>query len=109
VVRDNGANMVLGISLVGWPDIPCFGHTLQFCVGAGLSLAMVSRLTGAAKKLIGHFKHSSLAMSSLKEKQKTLSITEHTLISEFCNSLELRVFHVGATTATALGHLWGAA
>lgn len=80
MVRDNGANMVLGISLVGWPDIPCFGHTLQLCVEAGLNLAMVSRLTGAAKKLVGHFKHSSLAMSSLKEKQKTLNITEHTLI-----------------------------
>ena len=53
MVRDNGANMVLGISLVGWPDIPCFGHTLQLCVEAGLNLAMVSRLTGAAKSLLG--------------------------------------------------------
>ena len=80
VVRDNGANIVLGVSLVGWPDIPCFGHTLQLCVESGLNLAMVSRLVGAAKKLVGHFKHSSLAMGTLKEKQKTLNIPEHTLI-----------------------------
>ena len=80
VVRDNGANMVLGVSLVGWPGIPCFGHTLQLCVEAGLNLAMVSKLTGAARKFVGHFKHSSLAMSALKEKQKTLNIPEHALI-----------------------------
>ena len=80
MVRDNGANIVLGVSLLGWPDIPCFGHTLQLCVEAGLKIDMVSRLTGAARKLVGHFKHSSLAMSALKEKQKTLNVPEHTLI-----------------------------
>ena len=82
LVRDNEANMVLGVSLIGWPDIPCFGHTLQLCVGAGLNLAMVSRLTGAARKLVGHFKHCALAMSSLKEKQKALNVPEHTLIQD---------------------------
>ena len=53
---------------------------LQLCVEAGLNFAMVSRLTGAAKKLVGYFKHSSLAMNSLKEKQKTLNVTKHTLV-----------------------------
>ena len=40
------------------------------------------RLTGAARKLVGHFKHSALAMSSLKEKQKALNVPEHTLIQD---------------------------
>ena len=31
VVRDNGANIVLGVSLVGWPDIPCFPHIAALC------------------------------------------------------------------------------
>ena len=51
IVRDNSANMVLGISLVGWPDIPCFGHTLQLCVGASLSLSDISSLTACSRKL----------------------------------------------------------
>ena len=32
VVRDNAANMVLAVDLVGeWDDLGCFGHTLQLC------------------------------------------------------------------------------
>ena len=82
IVRDNGPNMVLDISLVGWPDIPCFGHTLQLCVGAGLSLSDISRLTACSRKLVGHFKHCSLATSALKDKQKTLNCPNHILIQD---------------------------
>jgi len=52
VVCDNGANIVLGVSLVGWPDIPCFGHTLQLCVESGFNLAMVG---GCSKEACGAF------------------------------------------------------
>ena len=72
--------MLLGVSLPRWPDIPCFGHTLQLCVGAGLNTIAVSKLIATARKLIGHFKHSSLAMSALMEKQKALNIPEHRLV-----------------------------
>ena len=68
------------MSIFGWPDVPCFGNTLQLCVAKGLSA--VSRLTAIARKLVGHFKHSSLAMTSLDEKQKTLNIQEHKLIQD---------------------------
>ena len=67
---------------------------LQFCVEARLNLGMNSRLTGGAKNLVGHFKHSSLAMSSLKEKQQYHRTYTY---SEYYNLLELHLFYVGAT------------
>ena len=59
VVRDNAANMVLASQLLeDWDDLPCFGHTLQLAVKAGLDLAIISRLTAMCRKIVGHFKNS---------------------------------------------------
>ena len=92
IVRDNGANMVLGISLVGWPDIPCFRHTLQLLVGAGLSLSDISSLTACCRKLVGHYKHSRLSTSALKDKQKNLNYRNHTLIQDVSTRWNLSYF-----------------
>ena len=59
VVRDNAANMVLVVDLVGeWDDFGCFGHTLQHC------------------------KHSVTAVASLNNKQKAMNVPEHRLIQD---------------------------
>ena len=52
VVRDNAANMVLASRLlkIAWGDIPCFGHTLQLPVKAGLNLPLISHLTAVCCK-----------------------------------------------------------
>jgi len=42
----------------------------------------VSRLASIARKLVGYFKHSSLAMIALKEKQKQLNVPEHHFIQD---------------------------
>ena len=52
VVRDNAANMVLASQLLeDWDDLPCFGHTLQLAVKAGLDLAIISCLTAVCRKI----------------------------------------------------------
>jgi len=52
VVRDNAANMVLASQLLeNWGDLPCFGHTLQLAVKAGLDLPLISRLTAVCCKI----------------------------------------------------------
>ena len=59
VVRDNAANMILASQLLeNCDDFPCFGHTLQLAVKAGLDLAIFSRLTAVCCKIVGHFKNS---------------------------------------------------
>jgi len=68
IVQDNASNMNAAFKKLGWCDVPCFVHTLQLAINNGLVVSTVmSRL---ALKLVGHFKHSLLAVTALKEKQK---------------------------------------
>ena len=83
VVCDNAANMVLASQfLEDWDDLPCFGHTLQLAVKAGLDLAIISRLTAVCRKIVGHCKHSVVAMGILREKQQSTNIAQHVLIQD---------------------------
>lgn len=83
IVRDNASNMNVAVEKLGWCDVPCFAHTLQLAINNGLDISSVmSRLASIARKLVGHFKHSPLAMTALKEKQKHLSVPEHHLIQD---------------------------
>ena len=83
VVHDNAANMVLaGELLERWGDLSCFGHTLQLAVNAGLALNAIARLRAAFRKIVGHFKHSTVAMGALTERQKLLKLPEHSLVKD---------------------------
>ena len=91
VVRDNAANMVLASQLLeDWDDLPCFGHTLQLAVKAGLDLAIISRLTAMCRKIVGHFKHSVVAMGALREKQQSMNIAQHALVQGQLENTETR-------------------
>ena len=65
VVHDNAANMVLASQfLEDWGDLPCFDHTLQLADKAWLDLPLISCLTAVCRKIVGHFKHSVVAMDA---------------------------------------------
>ena len=74
VVHDNGSNVSLAVSLGKWPDVACFGHTLQLSVRAGLNITAISQMVAVVRKIVAHFKHSALATTSLKSKQASLKI-----------------------------------
>ena len=82
IVHDNAANAVLGAVLTNWPHFGCVAHTLQLCVKSGLDLPVIDRLTAASRKLVGHFKHSVVATTALREKQSQLGIPSHCLIQD---------------------------
>ena len=82
IVHDNAANAVLGAELTDWPHFGCVAHTLQLCVKSGLNLPVIDRLTAASRKLVGHFKHSVVATTALREKQSQLGIPSHCLIQD---------------------------
>ena len=42
----------------------------------------ISRLTAVARKLVGHFKHSGVSLTALKEKQQQMNISQHHLIQD---------------------------
>lgn len=81
-VHDNAANAVNGLELTGWPHFGCVAHTLQLCVNSGLDTPAITQMTATARKIVGHFKHSVVAMSGLREKQLQLEVPQHHLIQD---------------------------
>ena len=80
VLRDNGANMVKAMRDASLPAIGCFAHTLQLVVHDGvLSQRAVNGLLAVCRKIVGHFKHSTVAYHRLKEIQQTLGLPQHRL------------------------------
>ena len=80
IVRDNAANMFKAIKDAAFPDLGCFAHTLQLIVNAGVlsQRALVDTLA-VCRKIVGHFRRSSLAYCRLKEIQKNLGLAQHRL------------------------------
>ena len=83
VVRDNESNFVAGLRDAGIPNIPCLAHTLQLVVKDGcLAQPAVVDLTAKARKLVGHYKHSNIALQSLLKIQEQLGLSPKRLIQD---------------------------
>ena len=83
IVRDNGSNFVAGLRDAGIPNIPCLAHTLQLVVKDGcLAQPAVVDLTAKARKLVGHYKHSNVALQSLLKIQEQLGLSPKRLIQD---------------------------
>ena len=80
ILRDNGSNMVRAMKDADLPDLGCFAHTLQLVVHDGvLSQRAVIDILAICRSIVGHFKHSSLAYSRLREIQQNLGLPQHRL------------------------------
>ena len=83
VLRDNGANMVKALNDAGLPHYGCFAHTLQLVINDGvLSQRAVNDLLASCRRIVGHFSHSCLAYSCLREIQQNLGLPQHRLIQD---------------------------
>ncbi|XP_070409459.1 E3 SUMO-protein ligase ZBED1-like [Nothobranchius furzeri] len=80
-VHDNASNMNLAMELCEmFPhDLGCTGHTLQLAVKAGLVLPEVVKAVDAARRVVSHFRHSSLASCALKQRQEQLGVKSNKL------------------------------
>ena len=80
IVRDNAANMIKAMKDAGYTDLGCFAHTLQLVVHDGVfSQRLVKDTIAICWKNVGHFKHSPLACTKLKEIQESLGLPIHRL------------------------------
>ncbi len=80
VLRDNGRNMVKAIKDCGLNSLGCIAHTLQLAVHEGvLSQHSISDCMAIGRRIVGHFKHSHLAMSRLGEIQTELGLSKKML------------------------------
>lgn len=83
VVRDNAANMVAGIEQCGLPAISCAIHTLQLVIKDRiLAQCSISDMLARCRKIVGHYKHSHLAVERLQAIQRQLSLPDHKLIQD---------------------------
>ena len=86
VVHDHAANMMCALRMLhdrhGWESSPCAAHRLQLCLIPGLAITAIDRLVVAARKLVGHFKHSTLATQELEKRQLQMNIEKKKLIND---------------------------
>ena len=81
-VHDNAANMNCAGRKCPWADVGCFAHTLQLCIKPGLEINSVSKMVSRARKLVGHFKHSTTLTAEMEKRQEKLEVKQHKLISD---------------------------
>ena len=60
----------------------CAAYLIQFCVEDGLKLNTIDRLLGACQKLVGHFKHSTVATAALVDRQKRVNMPVKRLLQD---------------------------
>lgn len=81
VVHDNARNMnSVGKKCPEWDDLNCFGHTIQLCIKHCPDIPAVSKLIARARKIVGHFKHSTTVMAEMRKRQKLFELPQHELI-----------------------------
>ena len=74
VVHDIAANMVAGIEQCGLAAIGCAIHILQLVIkDCILAQHSVSDMLSRCRKIVGHYKHSHLAVERLQAIQRQLT------------------------------------
>lgn len=74
VLRDNARNMAKALDNANLKSLPCLAHTLQLVVNEGqLAQRSIADVAAIGRKIVGHFKHSSLAYSRLYDIQEQLN------------------------------------
>ena len=58
------------------------GHATQLVVKEAMKIPAVDDAISKGRKVVGHFKHSTLASEELKKAQKDLGKPQHTLIQD---------------------------
>ena len=74
VVHNTAANAELAGDLMSlsldWENAECATHKLKLAVNEGLQIPTIAHVIAAGRKLVGHFKHSTLATAELKVRQE---------------------------------------
>ncbi|KAI4901092.1 hypothetical protein NFI96_010466, partial [Prochilodus magdalenae] len=75
VLRDNARNIGKAMVECGVPSLPCMAHTLQLAVNDGVfSQRSISDVIAVSRRIVGHFKHSHLAISRLRTIQTEVGL-----------------------------------
>lgn len=79
IVHDNAANIV-GAARNFPYSINCFAHSLQLVLNKILCEQHNKVIIDKCSNIVGHFKHSNVAMNALSNKQSQLGLEKHKLV-----------------------------
>ena len=69
-MQDTAANAQLAGDLLSlsfnWENVQCAAHRLQLVINEGMQMPTFTPAIGAARNLVGQFKHSALATAQWK-------------------------------------------
>ena len=86
VVYDQGSNMEAFSRLMkeeyNWESTNCAVHRIQLCIDDGLKINAIAWLVGACRKLVNHFRHSTIATAALADRQKCMSMPVKKLVQD---------------------------
>lgn len=78
-----GHDMIKGVRDAGYDSGRCFIHSLQRAIEESLkSQKEVLQMVAAARRIVTHFNHSSLAEQKLKSIQQELKLPNHQLVQD---------------------------
>ena len=69
-------------TVLAWPYLHCFAHTLNLAVKAGLCIERIHRVVSRCSRLVAFFRRSSIAAYKLLDKQKALGCPTHALVQD---------------------------
>lgn len=67
LMSDNAFNVVKAARLLNLTHMPCLAHTLQLSIRHALEEAGINATLSKCRKIVGHYKHSSIRAEELKE------------------------------------------
>lgn len=101
VVTDNAKNIVNAITSLSYdPEVcsTCAAHSLQLAINTTLKNDSIIELIQKCSRLVGHFKHSNVAMDQLHKKQdsRTIRFQQMFITSILQKSLEFHLDDAGS-------------
>ncbi|XP_068118237.1 zinc finger BED domain-containing protein 4-like [Hyperolius riggenbachi] len=83
VMRDNGPNVVAALQRSPFHHLPCLAHTFQLVLKDGLlNKTEIKDIMSSCLSIVGHYKHSSKAMKTLRSAQAKLNTKPRRLIQD---------------------------
>ena len=80
---DNASNIHKCMDTVlAWPYLHCFAHTLNLAVKAGLCIERIHQVVSRCSRLVAFFRRSSNAAYKLLDKLKALGCPTHALVQD---------------------------
>lgn len=95
LVTDNAANMLVAARELGITHLSCYAHTLQLAIQDALKVPAIEKALAHARRLVGHFAHSSKSVQALLDAQKAANVTPLVLIQDVATRWNSQFLMIG--------------